>query len=131
MNTPVRILVVEDAKTAQVVAKSHLTELGCLVDVVDNGTLALEKCNAVRYNMILMDLSLMPGPDGFASSYLIKNQSKLNKDTPIWALTIHSEAQFNEQAQKAGISGFLHKPFTRIEAQELVDTIKKNQALPV
>lgn len=120
-----RILIVEDAKAAQVVAKLHLTELNCIVDTADNGTAAFEKANKIHYDAILMDLGLSNGPNGFEATNLIKTQSLLNKDTPIIALTIHSEAQFNAQAAAVGMAGFLYKPFTLSEAKELVDSIKK------
>ena len=124
MDKPVRILIVEDAKAAQIVAKLHLTELNCLVDTADNGMMALEKTNTLRYDAILMDLGLSNGPNGFETTQLIKTQSLLNKETPVIALTIHSEAQFNTQAAACGMAGFLYKPFTSSEAKELVDLIK-------
>ncbi len=120
-----RILIVEDAKAAQVVAKLHLTELNCIVDTADNGMAALGKANSTHYDAILMDLGLSNGPNGFETTNLIKTQSRLNRDTPIIALTIHSEAQFNAQAAAVGMAGFLYKPFTLSEAKELVDSIKK------
>ncbi|MGQ3887490.1 response regulator [Legionella sp. CNM-1927-20] len=125
MNKPMRILIVEDAKAAQVVAKLHLTELNCIVDTADNGIAALGKANNTRYDAILMDLGLSNGPNGFETTNLIKTQSLFNKNTPIIALTIHSEVQFNAQASAVGMAGFLYKPFTLSEAKELVDSIKK------
>ncbi|WP_160149865.1 response regulator [Legionella beliardensis] len=126
MNEPVRILVVEDAKAAQIVAKLYLTELNCLVDTADNGMIALTQANTVRYDAILMDLGLSNGPNGFETTSLIKASSTLNKDTPVIALTIHSEAQFNAQAAAVGMKGFLYKPFTLSEAKELVDSIRNS-----
>ncbi|WP_419418397.1 response regulator [Legionella sp. D16C41] len=127
MTKLVRILIVEDAKTAQAVAKLHLTELNCTVDTADNGIAALAKANATAYDAILMDLSLSNGPNGFETTHLIKTQSRLNKNTPIIALTIHSEAQFNVQAAAVGMAGFLYKLFTLSEAKELLDSIKKDK----
>lgn len=125
MNKPLHILVVEDSETAQLVAKQHLTDLDCLVDLASNCEIAIDMCNRTHYNAVLMDLGLYPGPDGFEVAKLIKTESVLNKDTPIIALSIHSEAQFYQQCQETGITGFISKPFTPYEATELVKLIKK------
>ena len=127
MNNIIRVLIVEDAKTAQFVAKSKLLMLGCEVDTDDNSVSTLEKTNTVHYDLILMDLCLgLESLDGFEIATLIKSQSKLNKKTHILALTMHSEVQFNKQAKAAGILGFICKPFSHEDAAELVDCIKNN-----
>ncbi|HHF7346112.1 TPA: response regulator [Legionella feeleii] len=123
MNKPYRILVVEDSQPAQVVAKQHLTDLDCVVDIAADGDSAIEKCNTVPYDVVLMDLGLYPGENGFEVAKLIKTKSIHNKNTPIIVLSIHSEAQFYEQAKDAYISGFISKPFTRFEATEVVNFI--------
>lgn len=124
MKTPYRILVVEDSQPAQLVAQQHLTELECLVDIAADGDNAMEKCNTVCYDVVLMDLGLYPGENGFEVAKLIKTESIHNKNTPIIVLSIHSEAQFYEQAKDAYISGFISKPFTRFEATEVVNFIR-------
>lgn len=121
MSNLLHVLVVEDTVIAQFVTKSHLTQLGCVVDTASNGFMALDKANTVSYDVILMDLGLGEGPDGFEVTTLIKTQSKLNKNTPVMALTIHSESQFNEKAQSVGIVRFIYKPFRLADAKEIVD----------
>ena len=124
MSKPLSVLIVEDMTVAQLAAKAHLTQLGCVVDTADDGAMALAKVNTVHYDAILMDLSLGHGPDGFEVTTLIKTQSTLNKNTPIIALTIYSESEFNEKARSVGIVDFIYKPFTLTEAKELVDSIR-------
>jgi CheY-like chemotaxis protein len=121
MSKLLHVLVVEDTVIAQFVTKSHLTQLGCVVDTASDGLIALDKSNNVVYDVILMDLGLGDGPDGFEVTTLIKQQSKLNQHTPVMALTIHSESQFNEKAQSVGIERFIYKPFRLADATEIVD----------
>lgn len=125
MDKCIRILIVEDSQIAQAAAKQHLTSLDCLVDTAEHCDTAMQLCNTIRYDAILMDLGLYPGPNGFDVSKLIKTQSLLNQDTPVIALSIHSEAQFYEQIKDAHISGFISKPFALFEATELVQFIQK------
>ncbi|WP_019215145.1 response regulator [Legionella tunisiensis] len=127
MNKPYRILVVEDSQPAQIVAKQHLTELDCLVDIAADGDNAIEKCNTIPYDIVLMDLGLYPGENGFEVAKAIKTESIHNRNTPIIVVSIHSEAQFYEQAKDAYISGFISKPFTRFEATEVVNFIRGKQ----
>lgn len=124
MNKLYRILVVETSVPAQKIAKMYLTELECLVDIAANGNEAIEKCNIFHYHVVLMDLCLYPGTNGLEIAKLIKNESRLNKDTPIVILSIHSEAQFYKELKEAHITEFISKPFTRFEAVGLVNFIR-------
>jgi len=124
MSKPLNVLIVEDMTVAQLVAKAHLIELGCVVDTADDGAMALQKVDNKQYDAILMDLGLGNGPDGFEVATLIKTHSTLNKNTPIIALTIYSESEFNAKARSVGIVDFIYKPFTIVEARELVETIR-------
>ncbi|MFY7697852.1 MAG: response regulator [Legionella sp.] len=124
MSKPLTVLIVEDMPIARLAAKAHLNQLGCVVDTADDAETALKMVNDVQYDAILMDLSLGQGPDGFEVTHLIKTQSLLNKNTPIIALTIYSESEFNEKARSVGIIDFIYKPFTLTEAKELVESIR-------
>lgn len=126
---PLHVLVVEDTIIAQLATKTHLTDLGCLVDTASSGSIALTKSNVTQYDVILMDLGLGDGPNGFEITTLIKTQSLLNKQTPVMALTIHSESQFNEKAQSVGIVKFIYKPFQLDEAKEVIEYLQDRTPL--
>ena len=121
-----RILLVEDSKPAQQAAKHLLTDLKCSVDIAGQGQKAIEQCDRVEYDLVLMDLSLHPGENGFEIAKLIRNHSLLNKNTPIVALSIHSEAQFHEQITQSQMNGFIAKPLSRFEAVELITLLDSN-----
>lgn len=125
MDNPLHILVVEDSPIAQVVVKAQLIKLGCTVDIAPDGISALEKAISTRYDIILMDIGLGSGPDGFEVTIQIKEQSKLNNTTPIMAVTTHEGPEFNDRATEVGMEGYFNKPFNSQDAQKIIDYVSK------
>ncbi len=81
------ILIVEDTIIAQMVLKKEMLEEGCMVNVASDGNEALQKTMQTQYDFILMDVGLGDGPNGFEATTLIKQQSELNKATPVFVTT--------------------------------------------
>lgn len=121
MTTPIHVLVVEDTPIAQMVARVQLTKLGCLVDLAPDGIVAIEKAMITPYDLILMDIGLGSGPDGFEVTTQIKENCCINKTTPIIAITAHGEPEYVERAFKIGIKKYFNKPFTPTDAKEIVE----------
>jgi two-component system, chemotaxis family, chemotaxis protein CheY len=119
-----QILLVDDAKPAQLAFKSILSDFHCDVIVAASGEEAMEECNLIPFDLIVMDLSL-PRHNGFEVTERIKTGSLLNKKTPVVALSIHSEAHFAAQIQKSHMQGFISKPLTRFEATELMNHLEQ------
>ena len=124
MGKPMRILVVEDTLLAQVVIMTILTELGCLIDTASDGPAALDLACKNPYDLILMDIRLGEGPDGFDITAEIKKNSPLNKFTPIMAVTAHGEPEYHSKAIACGMEGYFHKPFTPEDGKEVIDYMK-------
>ncbi|KTD25818.1 MULTISPECIES: response regulator [Legionella] len=123
MTHPIHVLVVEDTLIAQMVAKAQLAKLGCLVDIASNGEIALEKTMTHAYDVILMDIGLGDGPDGFEVASSIK-QSSINKNTPIVAVTAHGEPDYAKKALAVGIERYFNKPFTPASAKAILHHIE-------
>ncbi len=121
MDKTLHILIVEDSLIAQIVIKKQMEGLGCLVETADDGSSALEKAMLKPYDLILMDIGLGDGPDGFEVSISIKQQSQVNKETPIMAVTSHGEPEFATKAQEVGMVGYYNKPFTPSDAKKILD----------
>ncbi|HSD13860.1 MAG TPA: ATP-binding protein [Flavobacterium sp.] len=112
----IRILLVEDNKTNQLITKKIITKKGYICDVADNG---FEACNMVGladYSLILMDI-MMPIMDGFEASDYI---SKFKPHIPIVALTAISEDVNKELFSASKIKKVLSKP---VNIDELYKTI--------
>ncbi|WP_250655361.1 response regulator [Alkalimarinus coralli] len=110
------VLLVEDNKVNQEVAKGFLSQLGLIVDIADNGLEALKRWKSTEYDLILMDC-LMPVMDGYEASRMIREQETGKSHTPIIALTANVMNSDKQNCEKAGMDDFLGKP---IEQDELV-----------
>ncbi len=106
-----RILVAEDNPTNQKVISRMLTKLGCEVDVVDDGELALEQMrnSAGVYALILMDCH-MPNLDGYEATLAIRKLPGALGSLPILALTAASSQEDIEKSAAAGMNAHLTKP---------------------
>jgi two-component system sensor histidine kinase RpfC len=60
----VRVLLVEDNLTSKVVAQRMLERLGCLVDAVEDGELAMVRLSQHSYDLVVIDQNL-PKASGF------------------------------------------------------------------
>ncbi|ARG97696.1 response regulator [Legionella micdadei] len=124
MAAPLHVLVVEDSPVAQTVAKFHLIKLGCIVDLAENGDVALAKSRTIKYDLILMDIGLGNGPDGFEVTSKIKQPCEVNQTTPIMAVTAHGESEYIDKAFACGMARYFNKPITPTTVKEIVDYLK-------
>jgi PAS domain S-box-containing protein len=116
------VLVVEDVKLNQVVARRFLEMWGLSVDVADNGFIALEKFAANPYDIVLMDLQ-MPEMDGFEVTQKIRaNSDPRYQNTPILALTASVSVDVKNEVLQYGMNDFIPKPY---KASLLYDKIVK------
>ena len=88
------VLLVEDHPVNQTVARAMLEQLGCSVEVADNGRIALELYPRRSYSLILMDCQ-MPEMDGYEATRAIRSLEAgagngVAAHTPIVALTAHA-----------------------------------------
>lgn len=112
----VRILLVEDNKTNQLITKTIIVKKGYVCEVANNGLEACKMVDAKDYDLILMDI-MMPIMDGFEASDYI---SKLKPNIPIVALTAISEEVNKELFSASRIKKVLSKP---VDVDELYETI--------
>jgi signal transduction histidine kinase/ligand-binding sensor domain-containing protein/DNA-binding NarL/FixJ family response regulator len=113
------VLLVEDEPVNAAVAQGYLAALGCTSVWVDNGTEAIARAGAERFDLVLMDLS-MPQLDGFATTRLIRAQQGEGRRVPIIALTAHSSTAYRESCLQAGMDDILSKPCTLEECRAVL-----------
>jgi CheY-like chemotaxis protein len=128
MGKTFHILIVEDSMIAQVVLKTQMIKHGCTADTASDGESALMQALSVAYDVILMDIGLGEGPDGFEVTAAIKEQSDINKETPIIAVTSHSEPEFQAKATAVGMVGYFNKPFNAENTVKILDFLKNERA---
>lgn len=107
-----RVLLVEDNELNQEVASEILRDAGLLVDVAENGALALSKLDAqtprTAYDLVLMDLQ-MPVMDGFTATQKIRAQPRFAR-LPIIAMTANAMTGDRERCLDAGMNEHVAKP---------------------
>lgn len=114
-----RILMAEDNPINQRVGKLILARAGFNIDLVGDGSEALEAHRTRPYDVILMDCQ-MPTMDGFEASRRIRG---LDKPQPvIIAVTANALVGERERCLNAGMDDYLSKPF---QAEQLVALVKK------
>ncbi|HJZ88779.1 MAG TPA: response regulator [Polyangia bacterium] len=102
-----RILIVEDYADSREMYAEFLRLLGFEVSEATHGAEALEKAQATRPDLIVMDLSL-PVMSGFEATQKLKADRR-TRDIPVIAVTAHAHKRQLE-ARKAGFDGFVEKP---------------------
>jgi len=110
------VLVAEDNAINQKVARLMLSRLGCSVDIVGDGSLAVQAVAAKRYDLVLMDCQ-MPVLDGYEATRSIRQvEAETGWHTPVVALTANALQGVADRCSSAGMDGFLSKP---VRAEEL------------
>jgi CheY-like chemotaxis protein/HPt (histidine-containing phosphotransfer) domain-containing protein len=104
-----RILVAEDNRVNQEVARGLLERLGHRVDVVDDGHAAVEAVQRGNYDVVLMDVH-MPGLDGLGAARAIRRLPTAAARTPIIALSASALPDEARACLSAGMDGYLAKP---------------------
>jgi len=108
------VLLVEDNKTNQMVARLMLQKMGCLVDIAENGQEAIEKITQQDYNVIFMDIQ-MPLMDGYQTTQAIRAQEHSIRKKPslIIAMTANAIKGDREKCLASGMDDYIAKPFKR------------------
>lgn len=118
----IHVLVVEDNRMNQIVAKSLLDGYGATADIANHGEEAIDMLRGKNhdYDIVLMDVQ-MPVMDGFTATKIIREELQLN--IPILALSAGVLNSERESCTQAGMNDFVAKP---IDAAILYSTIARH-----
>ncbi len=115
------VLLAEDNPVNQKLARHLLSKLGCEVDVVSNGTEALERWKQRPYNAIFMDCQ-MPGMDGYQATHIIREAGDRGRQIPIIAITAASMVGDRERCLAAGMTDYVSKPLNPGELRRVLES---------
>jgi PAS domain S-box-containing protein len=105
-----RILLVEDDAVNQLVTQSALNRVGFNVEIAQDGHAAIQRVEAERWDVILMDLQ-MPGLDGIRATAAIRARERGSWRTPILGLTGDGDRESSrERCLAAGMDDVFAKP---------------------
>ena len=114
------ILVIEDDPSLLKLLKYNLEKEGYLVITAISGVEGLRLARTAFPDLLIVDV-LLPRMDGFTISRMIKFDEKF-RHIPIIALTGQTSLKDQDAGQKAGLDGYLTKPY---DPQVLLDKINE------
>ena len=130
LKTGIRLLLAEDNIINQKVAVHMLEKMGYRVDVVANGTEAIEATARIAYSAVLMDCQ-MPEMDGFEATRAIRaRETNVEMSdgrqhahrVPIIAMTANSMTGDRERCLEAGMDEYIAKP---VKSHDLADVLTR------
>jgi CheY-like chemotaxis protein/HPt (histidine-containing phosphotransfer) domain-containing protein/HAMP domain-containing protein len=107
--TPRKILLAEDSRLIQQVMLGFLEGWGHEVTCVGNGRLAVERAQAERFDLVLMDVE-MPEMNGLDATAAIRAQEGEGERVPIIALTAEARPGDRDRCLVAGMDDYIAKP---------------------
>jgi len=113
LDRPLRLLLVEDNKLNQMVAKKTLQKKWTDIEltIADNGQLGVDAVKNGKYDIILMDIQ-MPIMDGYeATMHIRANMPPEIANMPILAMTAHANISKDHSYREYGMDDFVLKPF--------------------
>ncbi len=117
-----RVLVAEDNPVNQQVARAMLENLGCQVELVNDGGDALDALAREPFDLVLMDCQ-MPVLDGWAATTTWRERECAagSPRVPIIALTADVIKGVRERCQAAGMDDYLSKPFEQAQLAAILE----------
>ena len=114
-----RILLAEDGIDNQRLIAFHLKKAGAILEVADNGLMALEMLDKAEaagtpYDLLLTDMQ-MPEMDGYTLARTLRDRGST---LPIVALTAHAMAEDRDKCMSAGCDDYASKPIDKARLLE-------------
>lgn len=127
---PHQILLVEDNKINQKVAKMTLKKLGYDCDIANDGQEAVDliiQKSPDYYTLVLMDMQ-MPVLDGISATKKLVELFK-EKTPTIVALTANAFEKDRQECFEAGMKGYLSKPLKKNDLMEVLSQYSQKEGL--
>jgi len=121
----VKVLLAEDHPVNRTVSVRLLSNLGASVTAAADGKEALDRWSKERFDIVVLDLE-MPEVDGFGVVREIRARERATGDhLPIIALTAHAREEERERCLRAGMDGFVSKPFAEADLVSAMRAVLK------
>jgi signal transduction histidine kinase/CheY-like chemotaxis protein len=124
-----RVLLAEDNAVNQLLAVRLLEKHGYGVTVANNGSEAVSALDRENFDVVLMDVQ-MPEMDGFEATSAIRNREMITGRArqPVIAMTAHAFAGDRERCLRAGMDGYVSKPFRIVDLLKEIEAVMRNIA---
>ncbi len=122
MNKDMKILVVDDFSTMRRIVKNLLKGLGFTnIEEADDGSTALPMLKSGDFDFVVTDWN-MPQMQGIDLLKHIRSDPKL-AHIPVLLITAEAKKEQIVMAAKAGVNGYIVKPFTGATLSDKLDKI--------
>jgi len=115
-----KLLIADDLVPIRQMVRITLSTQGWTIIEAENGQKALDMARAEKPDLMLLDVDMGPGPNGFDVCRELKAAEE-TKGIPIVMLTAHDSESDRAVGFAAGAAQYLTKPFGPLE---LIDTIR-------
>jgi two-component system phosphate regulon response regulator PhoB len=115
-----KLLVADDLVPIRQMVRITLSTQGWTIVEAKNGSEALAMTRSEKPDLVLLDVDMGPGPNGFEVCRQIK-ADEATKNIPVVMLTAHESDSDRAIGFAAGATQYLTKPFGPLE---LIDTIR-------
>ena len=122
-----KILHIEDNEQISLLLNLYLKEK-YEIESVKTGEMALLKLQENTYDLIIVDIQLGEGMNGFETSRRIREISRY-KFTPIIALTTNDYNAIREDCMFSMVNAYIKKPFTKPYLLNAIDELDKYLAI--
>ncbi|MCP5426515.1 MAG: response regulator [Gammaproteobacteria bacterium] len=122
-----KALVVDDSKVAHLTLRKLLVERNIQVDWVGSGEEAVTYMSKQRPDIIFMDV-MMPGMDGFETTQALTSDGGSTPPPPIIMCSANATDEDKETARQSGASGFLSKPYTPAQMDQILNMVREMDA---
>jgi two-component system cell cycle response regulator DivK len=123
-----KILIVEDNPDMRDLLAIRVQMTGYLPVLASHGKEGVEKANAEKPDLILMDM-MMPVMDGWETARVLR-ASRETKDIPILATTALFCSEDLKSCLDAGCNGYIVKPFNGVDLQRKIREMLDAKELP-
>jgi DNA-binding response OmpR family regulator len=115
-----KILVVDDQVSVRRLIEMTLVGKGLEVIQADSGEQAVVQARADAPDLVIMDVMMPGGMDGYATIAALRD---LSCDCPVLILTGKDQQSERDRARVAGGDAYLPKPFRLHELLEVVESL--------
>ena len=119
-----RVLVVDDEPEILFLTELMLKKRGHDVMLAKNSAECFEKLKQTRPDLILMDVMMPGGNDGWEACREIKGDEK-TRDIPLAMFTVRTSEDSVEKSNVCGADAHIKKPFYGAELLETVENLIK------
>ena len=120
-----KVLLAEDNALNAEIAMELLQSIGLIVDLAENGAVAVQKFEQSKQNeyaAIFMDMQ-MPVMDGLEATKQIRASKREDKDILIFAMTANTLMRDRKNCQAVGMDGYISKP---IDIKDIESALKEH-----